>query len=214
MLGKKKIAALAAEFLGTGILALALLSVTAGFSLSIFTAIAAGLVAGLMVLVVGSASGAHLNPAVTLALWSLRKLTTAQALVYVAVQSLAGFVVWRVGGYLLGGSTERVAAWGVDSRVLAAEVIGAFVFTFGVAAAVYSAYEGYKLASVVGGSLAVGVLVASIASNGIINPAVAIALNSVSWAYIAGPILGGALGMFTYATLFAPAPIKKSRTKK
>lgn len=214
MFGKNKIAALVAEFFGTAVLTLTILSVTARTSFPFFAAISAGLVAGLMVLIIGKASGAHINPAVTLGLWSQRKIQTSQALVYIGAQLLGGMVAWRLGEYLLGQPTEHIAQWGLDMPVLVAEVIGAFIFGFGVAAAVSGAYEGGKLATVIGGSLAMGILVASLASNGIINPAVALGIDSMSWAYGVGPVLGAVLGMSTHTLLFEDSPAKKPLKKR
>lgn len=214
MFGKNKIAALVAEFFGTAVLTLTVLSVTARTSFPFFAAIAAGLVAGLMVLIIGKASGAHINPAVTLGLWSQRKIQTSQTLVYIAAQLLGGMVAWRLGEYLLGQKTEHIAQWGLDTPVLVAEIVGTFIFAFGVAAAVSGAYEGGKLAAVIGGSLAMGIFVASLASNGLVNPAVALGLDSMSWAYGVGPLLGAVLGMSTHTLLFAEAPLQKPRRRK
>lgn len=212
MLKKGKVAALVAEFLGTAVLSLAVLSVVLRSSFPFFPAIAAGLAVGIMILVVGKASGGHFNPAVTLGLWSVRKVQTAQALVYVAAQLLGGLAAWKLTEYLIGQSTEHIADWGLNKGVLVAELVGTFIFGFGVAAAVSGVYEGTKLATVIGGSLALGIFAASLGSNGIVNPAVAVALNSMSWAYAVGPLLGVVLGMWAHELMFAPAP-KKSKKR-
>lgn len=217
MFGKGKFAAISAEFLGTAVLALTVLAVASRTGFSFFAAIAAALVAGLMVLVVGSASGAQLNPAISLGLWSQRKQETTQTVVYVAAQMLGGVVAWWLGQYLLDQRTEHIADWGVDWRVVTAEAVGAFVFGFGVAAAVAKKYEGAVLATVVGGTLGIGVLVASLGSNGIINPAVAVTLDSMSWAYAVGPLAGAVVGMTLYNALFetrSTKPRKVTRRKK
>ncbi len=213
MLSRSKVAALVAEFFGTLILSLTILSVVNSIGLPFFTAVTAGLTLGVIVLVMGGASGAHINPAVTLGLWVLRKIQSAQAIAYVAAQLLGGLVALWIGERLIDLKIEHSAAWGLDKRFLMAEILGTFIFTFGVAAAIYNVYEGTKLAVTIGGSLMLGIFVASLASRGILNPAVAVGLNSVSWAYIMGPLIGGILGMSTYALLFSPAPAKKSRIK-
>src|SRR5438309_11978345 len=48
----------------------------------------------LMVLVyaLGGASGAHFNPAVTFALWSIKKISAPNALVYVVMQLVGGIL--------------------------------------------------------------------------------------------------------------------------
>jgi len=58
MFGKKKVAMVVAEFVGTAVLALAVLSVrSSGIGYALFVAIAAGLVVGSMMLVLGPSSG-------------------------------------------------------------------------------------------------------------------------------------------------------------
>ena len=101
-----------------------------------------------------------------------------------------------------------------DMKVFVAEAIGAFVFTFGIAAAVYQGYKGLRLATTIGASLTLGILIASIASNGVLNPAVALGIQSWSFSYVAGPILGAILGMNIYAMLFTDAPVKVKAAKK
>jgi aquaporin NIP len=209
MFAKAKVAALVAEFLGTAVLSLAVLSVVLRSSFPFFPAIVAGLAVGIMILVVGKASGGHFNPAITLGLWSVRKVQTAQALVYVAAQLLGGLAAWKLTEYLIGRSTDHIADWGLNKGVLVAEAVGTFIFGFGVAAAVNGVYEGTKLATVIGGSLALGILAASLGSNGVVNPAVALSLNSMSWAYAVGPLVGAVLGMWTHELMFAPVSTKR-----
>lgn len=212
MFGKRKTAMLVAEFLGTFTLASAILSMSGRTTFPFFSAAAAGLTLGLMVLVIGTTSGAHLNPAVTIGLWSLRKVQTMQALVYVAAQMLGGLVAWRVNEYLLDQALPNLAAAGWDWRIAVAEIIGTLIFTFGIAAAVYHGYEGMRLASTIGTALFVGVIVASFASTGVLNPAVAVGVRSWNVSYVVGPIVGAVLGMNLYSWLFAVNPVVAKKT--
>jgi len=211
MFGRKKVAMLVAEFLGTYALAGAVFALAGRSGFPFFPAAAAGVTLGVMVLTFGAASGAHFNPAVTFGLWTLRKVPTSQALVYMAVQIFAGFVALQVNQRLLDETITRSVKANWDWRIVVAEAIGTFVFTFGIAAAIYSKAEGGRLAAMIGASLFVGVLVASYGASGWLNPAVALAANSLSASYIVGPLLGAVLGMNTYALLFAPE--KSSRRK-
>jgi glycerol uptake facilitator-like aquaporin len=206
MFGRKKVAMLVAEFLGTYALASAVLAAVSRTTFPFFGAATAGLTLAVMVLVIGAASGAHINPAVTLGLWSIRKVPTMQALAYIIVQLAAGMAAFRVNQYMIGEALPNLAKSQWDWKVFTAELIGTLVFSFGIAAAVYSVYEGGKLAAAIGGSLFVGVLVASFGANGILNPAVAAGLNSWSAAYALGPLVGAVLGMNLYAQIFAPQP--------
>jgi hypothetical protein len=58
-----------------------------------------------------------------------------------------------------------------------------------------------------------GALIASTASNGILNPAVALGLNSWSWTYAAAPVLGAVLGMNIYDLFLAPVSELKAAPK-
>lgn len=212
MFSKNKVAMLVAEFVGTFALTSAVFAAASTTTSPFFGGAAAGLTLAVLVLIIGMKSGAHVNPAVTLGLWSVRKFPTSQAIVYIAVQMLGGLTALRVNEYLTDQVLENTAAAAWDWRVATAEIIGTFIFTFGIAAAVYGAYEGGKLAAAIGGSLFVGVLIASFASIGALNPALALGVNSWSAAYVIAPLLGAILGMNTYALLFAPE--KAARKKR
>ena len=83
-----------------------------------------------------------------------------------------------------------------------AETLGAFFFAFGIAAVVYGKAKEQMSGIVIGGSLLLGVLIASLSgSAGILNPAVALALNSATFVYLIAPILGTVLGFKTYRYL-------------
>ncbi len=210
MLGKQKIAMIVAEFMGTFVLTSAVYAVIVERLPALFVAGAAGATLGLVVLTVGSVSGAHINPAVTLGFWSIRKIQTAKAAAYISVQFLGAAVAWRLNEYFLGEPLQKLAKSGMDWKVFAAEAIGTFVFTFGIASAVYQGYKGLKMAVTIGSSLALGVLIASLGGNGVLNPAVALGIQSWSAAYITGPLLGSLVGMNVYSLLFAPSQKPKS----
>jgi glycerol uptake facilitator-like aquaporin len=208
MLGKNKWAMVVAEFLGTYVLVSAVMALFVRTSFPFFAAAAAGVALASMVLVVGKFSGAHLNPAVTVGLWSVKKFPTADAVAYIAVQMLAGFTALRVNQYLLGQTLSGSVTQSWEPSVVIAEVLGAFVLAFGLAAMLENAYEGGKAAAVAGTSLFLGVLVASFGSSGAINPAVALGVNSMSVSYVVGPLVGAVLAFNLYSYLFAAAPAK------
>lgn len=202
MLNRQKVAMVTAEFLGTALLAVAVYSMSARTSFPMFSGMAAGLVVGMATLVLGKVSGAIINPAITVGLWSIGKLKTLPALAYIAAQMLGGLAAWALLKYFLGHQLDSVAGK-FDWKVVVAEATGALVFGLGFAGAVYQKFEDGKLAFTLGVSLLVGILVASLGSNGIINPAVAVAVRSWSWAYAVAPVLGAVVGMNLYALLFA-----------
>lgn len=90
-----------AEFLGTlllvllgnGVVANVVLPRTKGHAAGwIVITLGWGMAAFVAVWCVGEASGAHLNPAVTLGLWSAGKFATTKLLGYIAAQMAGGFV--------------------------------------------------------------------------------------------------------------------------
>lgn len=205
MFTKGRVAALVAEFLGTAILTLSVLYViTSQIAIGYFVAIGAGLVFFMLALVFGGISKTVFNPAISLGLWTIRKLTTKQTLSYIAAQMLGALAAFTLYEFLREGDF----AWGnqsggFDPQVLVAEIAGTAVFAFGFAAAMYKKLTGVVRATVFGASLTAGILIASLASFGLLNPA--IAFSAQTWeltTYVLGPVLGAILGLNIYNLLF------------
>ncbi|MDH3734218.1 MAG: aquaporin [Gemmatimonadota bacterium] len=186
--------ALAAELLGTFMLTLAvLISVnTTGFPIP--TPVIAGLTLGLLVYTIGPVSGCHINPAVTIGLFSIGKIEAMSAAGYIAVQIIGAFAALGIGGALFSPGADVIAANTFDVGV--AELLGAFVFLFGIASVVLGRVPAVMSGIVIGGSLALGVSFAAHTSNGVLNPAVAFGIGSFSLAYVWGPIVGAVVGCF------------------
>lgn len=202
MFGRRKVAAAVGEFLGTATLAFTVLDVSRStIGIPYFVALAAGL--AVVVVGLSFATDVHLNPAVTLALWTARRVKTLTAVVYIVAQFLGGWAAYGLYKYFVHGTVQHVSS-GYQARILIAEAVGAFVFTLVASAVLYEKVWGYRRAMVVGVAYTVGVLVASASSNGFINPAVALGSNSWGWAtYALGPVLGAILGVNLYALLFS-----------
>lgn len=180
----------AAELLGTFVLALAVsLSLQSDWPLA--TPLVAALTVCLFVYTVGNISGTHINPAVTIALASLRKIDVKDALCYLVAQFAGGLLAMLAAKHY--GSGFAPALLVVDTpRVAAAEALGAFVLVFGIASVVHGKVHAAASGLTIGGSLLLGILLASVASNGVLNPAVAVGIGSVSVVYLLAPV-GGAL---------------------
>jgi glycerol uptake facilitator protein len=206
MFGRKKIAMLVAEFLGTGILTMVFLAVSkSSMGYPLFVSFAVGLVLVGLTLSLGAISGAHLNPAITLGLWTVRKVKTLPALAYVAAQMLGAGGAYLLYSYLIGQDLPN-STMHFDSKILVAETLGTFIFSLGWAAAAYQRYEAGKAASVVGVSIVLGALAASVANGGILNPAVAFGAHAFVWGtFVLGPVLGSVIGFNLYGLLFAPS---------
>lgn len=199
-----------AEFLGTGVLTLAVLSVQRSqLGLSYFVAIAAGLTVALLTYVLGSVSGAHMNPALTLALWTARRVRTLPAIVYIVAQLLGAWAAYGLYHYFVHTDVQAVVQ-GFSGRIMVAEAIGTMVFALGWAAAAYNNFENSRFASMAGLAFVVAVIVASAASVGLVNPALAEGVRAWEvfgqngWGnYVLGPVLGAVIGVNLYGLLFA-----------
>jgi glycerol uptake facilitator-like aquaporin len=212
MFERTKIAMVVAEFLGVATLTSVLLAIgKSGVGYSYFLAGGVALAAGGMALAVGRLSGAHFNPAVTLGLWSSRRIPTVQAVSYIVAQLLGAVAAWRLYVYMAGQALPT-SAKAFDWRVFVAEAVGAFVLTFVFASVVYQGYRGLKFAAGVAGAVLLGMLVASIGSNGLANPAISLGVRVWSWSYVAAPLIGGIVGANLYAYLFAEVtPMQEAR---
>jgi len=207
MFGRRKVAIILAEFLSTAILSVVILSMIGRTNFPFFVAVAAGTTVGAMAYLFG----AHANPVITIGLWTMRKVPTTQAIVIIASQMLGGLAAWQLSEFLLKSDLKNIAGSSFDWRVLLAEAIGTFIFGLGVAAAVSRAYQNERQSVIIGFSLFLGILVASLASNALLNPAVALGVQSWNWAYVLGPILGSVIGMSTYGLAFAtPVTVESS----
>ncbi|CAN5151201.1 hypothetical protein BH09PAT3_BH09PAT3_5680 [soil metagenome] len=213
MFGRRKVAAIVAEFLATGVLTLVVLSVQRStIGVPYFVALAAGLVMAMLMFVFGSVSGAHANPAITLALWTARKVGSLTAVVYVIAQLLGAWAAYGLYTYFVNSSLQEIGGT-YTARILVAEAVGTVVLALGWAAVAFRANLTVgNRAALVGVSYALAVIVASAAGIGLVNPAVAVGtrawevFGSMGWGtYVLGPVLGAVLGVNLYGLLFAPA---------
>ena len=147
-----------AEIIGTFVLTLVAL-----FSAYMMAPFYVGLTLVIMVFAIGAISGAHINPAVTFGLWSMRKLKTVLVPFYWAAQFIGAMAAVVLLGSLSGGSfainfDEFMSfSWGI----FAVELIGMAVFMFGIAAvAARTDLRPTGKAVGIGMSLTLGLLVA------------------------------------------------------
>ncbi|MFT4532301.1 MAG: glycerol uptake facilitator-like aquaporin [Candidatus Saccharimonadales bacterium] len=213
MLDREKVGMIVAEFFGTAILATVAISASIYFSFTAawYVALSAGIALAVIMTMIYRVSGAHVNPAITLGLWTLKKIPTPQAIVYVASQLLGGAVALAFVEYVTNNDILQAGATSVDARVFVAEMVGAAVFGMGVAAAVTQKLEGFHAAFAVGASLTLGMLIASNGGVGFINPAVALANNTWDKTVVIAPLLGSVVGMNIYSMFLAPAASLKRK---
>lgn len=160
------------------------------------TPIVAALTLGLFVYTIGPVSGCHLNPAVTVGLWSVGRVKLREASLYVVVQCIGALLASGVAVWLSGVSPQPIVE---DLMIVGvAELIGAAILVFGVAAVASAKVSPGASGVTVGGSLLLGIIIASTESSGLLNPAVALGVGSLSTMYVVGPLAGGIVGAWLY----------------
>lgn len=204
MFGRRKVAALVAEFLGAGVVTLLLLSVQySSVNVPFFVALGGGLAVAIMTFAVGGVSGGQFNPAITIAMWTARKLSTVAAILYVALQLLGGWAAYALYHYFVHTPLQDVGGH-YTARILVAEIAGTLIFSFGYAAAVYQRFTLAARASMTGVAYVIGIIAVSSASIGLLNPAAALGIRAWVWGtYVLGPVIGAVVGVQLYALLFA-----------
>ena len=96
----------------------------------------------------------------------LLEITGAVAQRNMSAQILGGLLALMFVEYAAGKEIVQQGFSTIDWSIFTAEMVGAAVFGFGVAAAVMQKLEGMYLAFAVGASLTVGILVASVSAPG------------------------------------------------
>lgn len=192
-----------AEFLGTFALTLAVLGSLIAKG-TIPTALVAGLTLAIFVFTIGRISGAHINPAVTIGAWSIKKISIKTGLAYILAQ-FAGAALAIIALRLANVSLKIPASNPMIGDFLG-EFVGMVIFAFGIASVVLSKSDDARTPVlspfIVGASLSIGATLAvAFGANGVLNPAVAFGIGSFGWAYIVSPILGSIAGMWLYSYL-------------
>lgn len=220
MFGRNRLAIVVAEFLGTGLLSLAMLSVLhSAIGLPYFIAIAGGLTLALLTVVFArTGDGVHFNPAITIGMWTARQIKTLPAIVYIIAQMLGAWAAYYAYTYFVRTNLQPVTTH-YDAHILVAEALGAFVLALGYAAAVFNGFWNAKTAATIGAAYVLAIFIASAVyaamssslNTGLANPAVALSMRAFDvfgpngWStYVLGPVLGSVIGFNLYALLFAP----------
>jgi MIP family channel proteins len=216
---KRSSSAYFAEFVGTAILVLAITGYVSASSraLEIFPlAIVHGLALMGIVYSIGSISGAHVNPAVTLALLAIRKIDPREAGLYIVFQCLGAvagallakaFFLGRgaLVGYGTPGVSDAYLQGGNLGLAFLAEALGAFILVWAVMGTAVNPEAPKGVAgAAIGGALALGVLIFGPATGASFNPArwlgpaLAAGIWDDAWLYILAPIAGAAAAAFSY----------------
>lgn len=167
-----------------------------------------GLIIMAMIYATGHLSGAHINPAVTVAFTLTRHFPLRDALAYVVAQ-LAGatagaFVLlaaWSAKPAHLGATVPSV---GTGTALLYEGLLSAFLMFVIVAVATDTRAVGAAAAIAIGGTVALDALFGGPITGASMNPArsfgPALATGTWTdfWIYLVGPVAGASLGAFAY----------------
>ncbi|MBI4034644.1 aquaporin [Candidatus Saccharibacteria bacterium] len=215
-LSKNNFATFGAEFLGTGILVLMFMVLTQTTAVSYFIATSVAVAMAVIYMVFSGVSGGHANPAVTFGLWTARKISSLRAIGYIVAQLLGGLAAWGIYQYLVDRALPKVTTTDFNWRVFVAEAIGAGIFTLAFAAVLSRRDDKLSSAATIGAAFFVGIMIASLAARGLLNPAASLGISrfSLDWAYLLGPLAGGLVGVNLYTELFGNGAWLKAAKKK
>jgi MIP family channel proteins len=172
-----------------------------------------------LVYALAASSGAHFNPAVTVAQFAIRQIRAFDAFAYIIFQlvggALAGLLVLLL--FHDTGASVNYGATAIDPKVipngspwlgLIAEALGTFMLMWAVmAVAVNPRGEKHFAGLVIGGALGLAVMVFGPATGAGLNPArwlgPALASGTFAdfWIFIVGPVAGALLAAVGYRAL-------------
>jgi MIP family channel proteins len=170
-----------------------------------------GLVVMAMVYATGHLSGAHLNPAVTVAFVLTRHFPRAEALAYLLAQVAGALAaatllaaIWPSQPAALGATLPTV---GSGSAFVYEAVLSAFLMFVIMAVATDARAVGAGAAIAIGGTVGLDALFGGPITGASMNPARSIGPALVTgelqslWIYIAAPLLGAAAGALAYQAI-------------
>ena len=180
-----------------------------------------GLIIMVMIYATGHLSGAHINPAVTIAFTLSRHFPARDAAAYVAAQlmgaTLGALVLLAVWTDQPGDLGATVPSVGAGSAFVYELVLTAFLMFVIMAVATDTRAVGAAAAIAIGGTVGLDALFGGPVTGASMNPArsfgPALAAGEWSdfWIYVLGPLAGAALGAFAYQAVRGdsrPAPME------
>ena len=174
-----------------------------------------GLVIMAMIYATGHLSGAHINPAVTIAFTLTRHFPVRDAAAYITAQlvgaTAAAFVllwVWPTAPADLGATVPSIE---IGAALLYETVMTAVLMFVIISVATDSRAVGAGAAIAIGGAVALDAIFGGPLTGASMNPARSFgpALASGTWTdfwiYLVGPIVGASLGAFAYQLIRTPS---------
>jgi MIP family channel proteins len=167
-----------------------------------------GLVIMVMVYATGHLSGAHINPAVTVAFALARHFPASEARAYIAAQvsgaTLAALLLWAIWPSQPAELGATVPSIGAGSALVYEIVMTALLMFVIVAVATDTRAAGAAAAIAIGAAVGLDALFGGPLTGASMNPARSLGPALVArewqdiWVYLIGPIIGAAFGAFAY----------------
>ncbi|HJR89834.1 MAG TPA: aquaporin [Aeromicrobium sp.] len=179
------------------------------------TPLAAFAIGGMLAVAVyagGHISGAHYNPAVSIAAFIRGRLPGAELPAYIGAQLVGASLASLLAAWVFRSPTPPAIAW--SGRTLIAALVVEALFTFFLAFVVLNVATSkdhpdnsfYGLA--IGGTVLAGILLVGSISGAAFNPAVALGVTLAKlsawgnlWAYVVAQVVGGALAAVAFRAL-------------
>jgi MIP family channel proteins len=175
-----------------------------------------GLIIMVMIYATGHLSGAHINPAVTIAFALTRHFSPRDASAYIAAQFAgaiaAAFLLLAVWPDQPAGLGATVPTVGLGSAVVYEALLTAILMFVIMAVATDARAVGAAAAIAIGGAVGLDALVGGAVTGASMNPArsfgPALAAGEWTgfWVYVVGPVTGAALGALAYQVVRGQAP--------
>jgi aquaporin NIP len=167
-----------------------------------------GLVIMAMIYATGHLSGAHINPAVTIAFTLTRHFPLRDALAYIGAQlagaTVGAFVLLAAWGAKPAHLGATVPSVGAGTALLYEAILSAFLMFVIIAVATDTRAVGAAAALAIGGTVGLDALFGGPVTGASMNPARSFgpALASGTWTdfwiYLAGPVVGACFGALAY----------------
>jgi MIP family channel proteins len=177
-------------------------------------ALAHGLAIATMVSAVGHVSGGHFNPAVTVAAWATRRMSSGGAILYVIAQLVGGVLgALALRGFMpselwepVALGTPQVSPVLSDWQAIALEAVLTFFLVWVVFATALDPEGAFgKIAGLaIGFVITMDILAAGPLTGAAMNPARSFGPALVSgeftglWVYVLGPVIGGTVAALLY----------------
>jgi aquaporin NIP len=176
-----------------------------------------GLAIMAMIYAVGHLSGAHINPAVTIAFTLTRHFPRREAISYIVAQlagaALAGLLLLAIWPSAPGNLGANAISVSPGSALVVEAVLSSLLMFVIMAVATDTRAVGAAAAIAVGGVVLLDILVGGGVSGASMNPARSFGPALASWTWddfwiwVVGPIAGATLGSFAYQFIRAPQTV-------